>query len=101
MWKILDARGIRRVLLVTSAMHMPRSLSHFQASGICNSCTHRLFVTNNELQEPQNSPQATLLNLLPDAEQLHHFTRALKGYRHCRVSPAAGFEPVAIISTEG
>jgi len=48
----------------------------FKRQELLHSCTHRL-VTNNELQEPQNSPQATLLNSL-DAEQ-HNFTRALKG----------------------
>lgn len=79
--KILDARGIRRVLLVTSAMHMPRSLLIFKRQGIAAiPAPTDFFVTNNELQEPQNSPQATLLNLLPDAQPLYNFTRALKEY---------------------
>ena len=79
--KILDARGIRRVLLVTSAMHMPRSLLIFKRQGIAAiPAPTDFYVTDNELEEPQNSPQATLLNLIPDAKQLDNFTRALKEY---------------------
>lgn len=79
--KILDARGIRRVLLVTSAMHMPRSLLIFKRQGIAAIPAPTDFlVTDNELEEPQNSPQSTLLNLIPDAKQLDNFTRALKEY---------------------
>lgn len=79
--KILEARGIRRVLLVTSAMHMPRSLLIFKRQGIAAIPAPTDFlVTANELQEMQNSPQATLLNLLPDTDRLYQFTRALKEY---------------------
>lgn len=79
--KILETRGIRRVLLVTSAMHMPRSLLIFKHQGIAVIPAPTDFlVTENDLQELQSSPQAILLNLLPDAERLHKFTRALKEY---------------------
>lgn len=79
--KILDSRGIRRVLLVTSAMHMPRSLLIFKRRGVAAIAAPTDFlVTNNELQEMRNSPQATLLNLLPDADRLQQTTRALKEY---------------------
>jgi uncharacterized SAM-binding protein YcdF (DUF218 family) len=79
--QILETRGIRRVLLVTSALHMPRSLLIFKHQGIAAIPAPTDFlVTENELQELQSSPQAILLNLLPDAERLHTFTRALKEY---------------------
>lgn len=79
--KILDERGILRVLLVTSAMHMPRSLLIFKRQGIAAIPAPTDFlVTTDELQQPQSSPQAALLNLLPDAGKLHEFTRALKEY---------------------
>ena len=79
--KLLDARGIRRVLLVTSAIHMPRSLLIFKRQGIAAIPAPTDFlVADNELREIQATPQSTLLNLLPDADRLHHFTRALKEY---------------------
>lgn len=79
--KILDSRGIRQILLVTSAMHMPRALSIFKRRGIAAIAAPTDFlVTNNELQEMQDGPQAKLLNLLPDADRLQQTTRALKEY---------------------
>lgn len=79
--KILTSLGINRVLLVTSAMHMPRSLLIFQRQGIAAIPAPTDFlVTANELPELSSTPQATLLNLLPDTERLHQFTRALKEY---------------------
>jgi len=79
--KILEARGIRQVLLVTSAMHMPRSLLIFKRQGIAAIPAPTDFlVTENELQELQSSPQATLLNMLPDSDRLQQLTRALKEY---------------------
>lgn len=79
--KILNSRGIRQILLVTSAMHMPRSLLIFKHQGIAAIPAPTDFlVSNNELSALSSSPQATLLNLLPDSDRLEHFTRALKEY---------------------
>lgn len=79
--KILRSRDIRQILLVTSAMHMPRSLLIFKHQGIAAIPAPTDFlVSNNQLQALSSSPQATLLNLLPDSDRLEHFTRALKEY---------------------
>ncbi|MDP8963589.1 MAG: YdcF family protein [Cyanobacteriota bacterium] len=79
--KIINERGIRRVLLVTSAMHMPRSLRIFQRQGIeAIPAPTDFLVTQQELEEPNNSTQATILSLLPDADRLEMTTRALKEY---------------------
>lgn len=79
--KILNERDIRQILLVTSAMHMPRSLLIFKHQGIAAIPAPTDFlVSNNQLQALSSSPQATLLNLLPDSDRLEHFTRALKEY---------------------
>jgi len=79
--KILDSRGLRQVLLVTSAMHMPRSLLIFKRQGIAAIPAPTDFlVTANDLQAQHGTLQATVLNLLPDADQLQQSTRALKEY---------------------
>ncbi len=79
--KILSARGIHQVLLVTSAMHMPRSLLIFKRQAIAAIPAPTDFlITDNELQEESASPQAALLNLLPNTDRLYQFTRALKEY---------------------
>jgi uncharacterized SAM-binding protein YcdF (DUF218 family) len=79
--QIMQERGIRRVLLVTSAMHMPRSLRIFQRQGIeAIPAPTDFLITQQEINEPSSSPQATVLNLVPDADQLQNTTRALKEY---------------------
>ena len=79
--QIIKERGIGRVLLVTSAMHMPRSLQIFQRQGInAIPAPTDFLITQQELKEPNSSAQATLLNLLPDADRLRMTTRAIKEY---------------------
>jgi uncharacterized SAM-binding protein YcdF (DUF218 family) len=79
--KIIKEQGIRRVLLVTSAMHMPRSLRIFQRQGIeAIPAPTDFLVSQQELEEPNSSPQATVLSLVPDADRLEMTTRALKEY---------------------
>ena len=79
--KIMKEQGIRRVLLVTSAMHMPRSLRIFQRQGIeAIPAPTDFLVSQQELEEPNSSPQATVLSLIPDADRLQMTTRALKEY---------------------
>ncbi len=78
---ILQSRNIHRVLLITSAIHMPRSLKIFQRQGIEAIATPTDFlISENEVQELSSSPKAAILNLLPDTENLHQFTNALKEY---------------------
>jgi len=69
------------VLLVTSALHMPRSLLIFKRQGIAAiPASTDFLVTTEDMKQQQSTPQATILNLLPDADQLQQFTRALKEY---------------------
>jgi len=78
---ILQERGINRVLLVTSAMHMPRSLKIFQKQGIdAIPAPTDFLVSERELWEVGNSPQSFLLNNLPDAERIQQTTRVMKEY---------------------
>lgn len=79
--QIIKERGIRTILLVTSAMHMPRSLQIFRRQGIeAIPAPTDFLVTQQEIAEPNSSFQATLLSLLPDADRLDKTTRALKEY---------------------
>lgn len=79
--QIMQANGIRRILLVTSAMHMPRSLAIFRKLGIeaIPAPTDYLLTSDNR-ETIQRSPQAIALNLLPDADQLKDSTQAIKEY---------------------
>jgi uncharacterized SAM-binding protein YcdF (DUF218 family) len=79
--KIMKERGIRRVLLVTSAMHMPRSLKIFQRQGIeAIPAPTDFLVTQHDIEESTNTTEAIVLNLLPDTDRLDKTTRALKEY---------------------
>jgi uncharacterized SAM-binding protein YcdF (DUF218 family) len=79
--KILESRGIKQVLLITSAMHMPRSLKIFQRQGInVIPAPTDFLVSEGEIAELSSSPKAAILNLLPDTDNLHQFTNALKEY---------------------
>lgn len=79
--QILTARGINKVLLVTSAMHMPRSVQIFQAQGMDVIPAPTDFqVTKNEMAAITRTPKAAILNLFPDVNNLQLFTTALKEY---------------------
>jgi uncharacterized SAM-binding protein YcdF (DUF218 family) len=79
--KILASRRIKQVLLITSAMHMPRSLKIFQRQGInVIPAPTDFLVSQGEMQELGSTPKAAILNLLPDTGNLHQFTIALKEY---------------------
>jgi uncharacterized SAM-binding protein YcdF (DUF218 family) len=70
--ELIRSLGIGRILLVTSAMHMPRALGTFQAVGV------------DAIPAPTDFeviPQPTqLLRWLPNAEALQDSTLALKEY---------------------
>lgn len=79
--KIITEREFRRVLLVTSAMHMPRSLRIFQRQGIeVIPAPTDFLITKQEVDELNNTSESTILSLIPDAGRLEMTTRALKEY---------------------
>lgn len=79
--QIVETQKIRRMLLVTSALHMPRSLRIFQKLGMdVVAAPTDYWIVENERNEYQASPQAFTLSLLPEAERLRLTTRALKEY---------------------
>ena len=70
--ELLARLGLTRVLLVTSALHMPRALASFRAVGVDAVPAPADFEV---MPEP-----AHLLRWLPDAGALYDSTRALKEY---------------------
>lgn len=80
--KLLEEKGIeKRVLLVTSATHMPRSLLVFKRQGIEAIPAPTDFqVSEQELAELKGTWQSTLLNIFPDAYRLQETTKSLKEY---------------------
>jgi len=78
---ILADRNVQRVLLVTSAMHMPRALAIFNHLGIDTIAAPTDFHVVAPDQAIATPPwQDKLLRAMPDTENLHYFTRALKEY---------------------
>jgi uncharacterized SAM-binding protein YcdF (DUF218 family) len=79
--QILDARKLKRVLLVTSAMHMPRSLLIFRKQGIdAVPAPTDFLVADEPLPSGREPVQAIVLKSLPDAAKLQQFSVALKEY---------------------
>jgi uncharacterized SAM-binding protein YcdF (DUF218 family) len=78
--KILESQGISRVILVTSAMHMPRSYRVFQKAGLEVIPLPADYLVSQEDWDLlfQPDPVVQLLNLLPTARHLHMTTDALK-----------------------
>lgn len=76
--KIMEEQGIRKILLITSASHMPRSLLIFKRLGIDAIAAPTDFATTS--RQAERTVESTLLSLLPSAEKLQSTTRALKEY---------------------
>ena len=68
---LLKARGIEHILLVTSALHMPRALALFKAQGL------GVTPAPTDFEAGQESPHG-LLALLPDAGALNGSALAMK-----------------------
>jgi len=77
--RILDERDINRVLLVTSAIHMPRSMGIFQRQNIdVIPAPTDFWVTEQAIQELNGSKQSFALNLIPDVQELWLVTKVIK-----------------------
>ncbi|NEQ49307.1 MAG: YdcF family protein [Leptolyngbya sp. SIO3F4] len=79
--KILQQRQINNILLVTSAIHMPRSMAIFEKQGFKVTPTPTdYWVSQKFLEEMRGISLGTFLYVLPDTVALDFFTRALKEY---------------------
>ncbi|MGB3532706.1 MAG: YdcF family protein [Microcoleaceae cyanobacterium] len=80
--QILEEKQITgKVLLVTSAIHTPRSLLVFKRQGIDVVAAPTDFIVSEyDIEYGAVGIQAFLLNLIPDAGYLREFTAAMKEY---------------------
>ncbi len=80
--QILKEKGISRVLLVTSAIHMPRSVALFRHLGVDVIPAPTDFTVTQDGLDSLNSfqPDSFLINILPNTSSLSLTTNALKEY---------------------
>lgn len=80
--QILKERGITRILLVTSAMHMPRSVALFEKQGLQVIPAPTDYTVSEEQWKSITTfnLQAQLIALIPSAGNLNLTTSALKEY---------------------
>lgn len=79
--QILEQENINRILLVTSAMHMPRSLAIFRKQGIdAIAAPTDFLISERTIAEVRGTRQAVLLSLLPDVQNLEDVSRVMKEY---------------------
>lgn len=80
--EMLQDRGVTRVLLVTSALHMPRSVKLFESQGfeVIPAPTDFSVTFEDWERLTDASLQVHILNLFPSADNLSSVTTALKEY---------------------
>jgi len=80
--QFLEIKGIRRILLVTSASHMPRSVKLFEHQGLeVIPAPTDFVVSRSDLEQMRTAWLPTqLLNLFPSVENLAITTHMLKEY---------------------
>jgi uncharacterized SAM-binding protein YcdF (DUF218 family) len=89
---ILDREGIDRVLLVTSAFHMPRSMAIFRKQGIeAIAAPTDFLVADNFFEASRSTGAGAILSVIPDAENLMMTTKALKEYIGAIIYRARGW----------
>jgi uncharacterized SAM-binding protein YcdF (DUF218 family) len=72
--KILKLQNLHKILLVTSAIHLPRSLAIFRKLGI------EAIAAPADFNAIESNESPNIFAFLPDADALKSFTNALKEY---------------------
>lgn len=78
--EILDELNIKQVLLVTSALHMPRAIKVFRHLGIDAIAAPTDFLSGDDFTLSDGGFKANLLKAIPDVDRLKNFTKALREY---------------------
>jgi uncharacterized SAM-binding protein YcdF (DUF218 family) len=79
--EILQAQNFKTILLVTSAIHMSRSMAIFKNLGIneiAASTDYR--ISQLELEQPNHQTEATILSFVPNEESLGLTTQSIRKY---------------------
>ena len=79
--EILDRRKIAKIILVTSAAHMPRSMAIFKKQGIdAIPAPTDFMVSDRNLIENRASTESRIISLFPNPESLDRTTQVFKEY---------------------
>lgn len=79
--EILQSQNFKTILLVTSAMHMPRSMAIFKRLGINAIAAPTDYrISQLELEQPNHQTEAAILSLIPNEESLGLTTQAIREY---------------------
>lgn len=79
--EILEQKQINKILLVTSAAHMPRSIAIFRRQNIdAIPAPTDFLISDRNLIEYRHSSKSRILHLIPRSESLDRTTQALKEY---------------------
>jgi uncharacterized SAM-binding protein YcdF (DUF218 family) len=79
--KILQEKNLKKIILVTSALHMPRASAIFKHQGIeIIPAPTDFLISEQEINEINDNTEAFVLNMLPDSIALDQTTKVLKEY---------------------
>jgi uncharacterized SAM-binding protein YcdF (DUF218 family) len=79
--KILQERNFKSILLVTSAIHMPRSMAIFKHLGIeAIAAPTDYRISQIELDQPNSQTESVILSFLPNDECFSLTTQAIREY---------------------
>lgn len=79
--KILEEKGIKQVILITSAFHMPRSVLIFRRQKIdIIPAPTDFFITEHILEKYNYSLESKIIGLFPSAGSLDRTTKVIKEY---------------------
>jgi uncharacterized SAM-binding protein YcdF (DUF218 family) len=79
--KIIEAENFKTILLVTSAMHMPRSMAIFKHQGIkAIAAPTDYHISQLELDEPNLRTESVILGFLPDDQRFQETAQAIREY---------------------
>jgi uncharacterized SAM-binding protein YcdF (DUF218 family) len=93
--RILKEKGIQRILLVTSALHMPRSVKLFEAQGL-DVIPLPTDYTVTQGDRTAMDARALVLSFLPSAENLALTSRVLKEYIGIVVYGLRGWNEITV-----